>query len=97
MHVHGSQLNLNAAVDAAYAAQKAAAARAASETRKKLMEFAAALAGEGDSFVARTGDEDESSRQPSQQNQPKNRKNPRHKSNAPTDPEETGGHLSDWV
>src|SRR5450755_1100876 len=97
MHVHGNQLNANAAVDAAYAAQKAAAARATSETRKKLMEFAAALAGDGDSFVVRTADEDESSRQPSQQNRPKNRKNPPYKSSAPSDAEETGGHLSDWV
>jgi len=97
MHVHGNQLNPNAALDAAYAAQKAATAREAGETRKKLLEFSAALTGEDDSFVARTGDEGESSRQPSQQNQPKNRKSPPHKSDDPADAEETGGHLSDWV
>ena len=48
MRVHPNQVNPNAQLDAMYAAQKAAAKRAAARTRKKLTEFASALAGEAD-------------------------------------------------
>ena len=49
MHVHANQMNPYAQLDAADAAQKAASKRAAEKTRKKLFEFASALAGEADS------------------------------------------------
>jgi hypothetical protein len=49
MHVHVNQMNPYAQLDAADAAQKAASKRAAEKTRKKLFEFASALAGEADS------------------------------------------------
>lgn len=48
MRVHPNQTNPNAQLDAMYAAQKAAAKREAARTRKKLTEFASALAGEAE-------------------------------------------------
>jgi hypothetical protein len=48
MRVHPNQVNPNAQLDSMYAAQKAAAKREAVRTRKKLNEFASALAGEAD-------------------------------------------------
>ncbi|MGA8212222.1 MAG: hypothetical protein WB799_01415 [Candidatus Sulfotelmatobacter sp.] len=49
MHVHANQINPNTQLDALYAAEKAAAKRAAESTRKKLLEFASELAGEAES------------------------------------------------
>ncbi len=48
MRVHPNQLNPNAQLDAMYAAQKAAAKREADRTRKKLTDFASAMAGEAE-------------------------------------------------
>jgi len=48
MRVHPNQVNPNAQLDAMYAAQKAEAKREAARTRKKLMEFAAELAGQAE-------------------------------------------------
>ena len=42
-HVHSSQINPNAQLDALYAAEKAAAQREAARTQKKLSEFASKL------------------------------------------------------
>ena len=99
MHVHGNQMNPNAALDAAYAAQKAAEAREAAATRKKLLEFASALAGDADSVVLKSKDEEEPSRHPQRQNQqnsnPQNAR--RQKTNAPADAEESGRRVSNWV
>ncbi|HZW95017.1 MAG TPA: hypothetical protein VFF64_18865 [Candidatus Eremiobacteraceae bacterium] len=53
MHVHASQINPYAQLDSMYAAQKAAGRRAAAQTRRKLLEFASALAGEADLEGAR--------------------------------------------
>lgn len=96
MHVHASQLNPNAALDAAYAAQKAAANREAAATRKKLLDFASALAGETDSYVARTGDEEEPSRG-NPQHSDSGGKERRRKNSAQADAEETRSHLSNWA
>jgi hypothetical protein len=52
MHVHASPINPKTQLDALYAAEKAAAKRAAESTRKKLLEFASELAGEADSEEA---------------------------------------------
>jgi hypothetical protein len=49
MHVHANQINLNTQTDALYAAERAAAKRAAEGTRRKLLEFASELAGEAES------------------------------------------------
>lgn len=48
MHIHASQLNLNAEIWAAQAAARVEAKRAAELTRKKLRDFASILAGEFD-------------------------------------------------
>ena len=49
MHVHPNQINPNVQTDALYAAERAAAKRAAEGTRRKLLEFASELAGEAES------------------------------------------------
>jgi hypothetical protein len=46
MHIHASQINPNAQLDALYAAEKASASKETERTRKKFSEFASALAGE---------------------------------------------------
>ena len=48
MHVHANQINPTAQSDALYAAERAAAKRAAESTRKKLLEFASDVAGEAE-------------------------------------------------
>jgi hypothetical protein len=48
MHIHPNQINPNTQLDALYAADKAAAKREVERTRKKLLEFASEIAGEGD-------------------------------------------------
>jgi hypothetical protein len=65
MRVHPNQVNPNPQLDAMYAAQKAAAKREAARTRKKLSDFASALAGEADNdaaFTVSLEDRDEESR-----------------------------------
>jgi hypothetical protein len=74
MHIHANQINPNAQLDALYAAEKAAAKREAEGTRKKLLEFASELAGEGDSgdgCVVRLKAREESREQPKRQSQEK--------------------------
>ena len=93
MHVHGSQLNPNAAVDAMQAAQKAVAAREAAQTRRKLLESAAEL--EADSFVAQIEDQDESARQPKRPPNPKEERKARHVGRG--DADQVGEHLSNWA
>jgi hypothetical protein len=61
MHIHANQINPNAQLDASYAAEKAAAKKETERTRKKLSEFASALAGEaGEACVVRVGANQES-------------------------------------
>ncbi len=61
MHVHASQINPNARLDALYSAEKAAAKKETERTRKKLSEFASALAGEaGEPCLVRVGTNEES-------------------------------------
>lgn len=64
MRVHPNQINPNVQLDAMYAAQKAAAKREAARTRRKLTEFASALAGEADidgAFTITLGEREEES------------------------------------
>ena len=92
MHVHANQINPNTQLDALYAAEKAAAKRAAESTRKKLLEFASELAGEADSeegCVVKLGAREESE----EQNQEGGAKKPR--GNAEED--DTDQSISDWA
>jgi hypothetical protein len=70
MHIHASQLNLNAELYAAQAAARAEAKMAAQQTRRKLISFASALAGEVDDpadCVVRLGGQGEPQGQSNQQ------------------------------
>ena len=72
MHVHPSQINPNAQLDALYAAEKAAAKREAARTRKKLSESASKLLGEldsGEACVVRLGADEESQEQRKREDQ----------------------------
>ncbi len=72
MHVHPNQINPNVQADALYAAERAAAKRAAEGTRKKLLEFASELAGEAESeegCVVRLGAREEAEEQAKGRNQ----------------------------
>jgi len=96
MHVRANQINPCAQLDSMYAAQKAAGRRAAEQTRRKLLEFASALAGEADSeaSVVKLEERDSSHEQTAQQNQPKtaNRK----KQEERADPQNANHSISDW-
>jgi hypothetical protein len=72
MHIHASQVNPYAQLDALNAAEKAEAKREAARTRKKLSEFACKLLGElesGDACVVRLGSDEQSEGQARQQSQ----------------------------
>jgi hypothetical protein len=71
MHIHGNQLNPNIQLNALDAAERAAAQREAAETRRKLREFAAKVAGEGgceEDCVVKLGARQEPQDQTKQQN-----------------------------
>ena len=97
MHVHANPINPNTQLDALYAAEKAAAKRAAESTRKKLLEFASELAGEADSeeaCVVKLGARDEAEERARQQNsQDRSPKKPRRQEDA----ENADGCISDWA
>jgi hypothetical protein len=97
VHVHANPINPNTQLDALYAAEKAAAKRAAESTRKKLLEFASELAGEADSAeacVVKLGAREEAQEQAQQQHpRDKSPKKPRQ----PEDPENADGCISDWA
>lgn len=52
MHAHAKLINPNAQLDALYSAERAAAKREATRTRKKLLEFASEIAAEAESGEA---------------------------------------------
>ena len=98
MHLHANQINPNAELNAVYAAAKAAVAREAGRTRKKLLEFASELAGEsdsGDACVVRLGAHEQSKDQAKQQNQQNqgNGKKPEER----TDSKDARNSISDWA
>jgi hypothetical protein len=98
MHVHANQMNPYAQLDAADAAQKAASKRAAEKTRKKLLEFASALAGEADSegvCLVKLQEREYSQEETMQQNQrsPRSRKNQGEQKDA----EASASSISDWA
>jgi hypothetical protein len=95
MHVHPNQINPNTQLDALYAAEKAAAKREAANTRKKLIEFAAELAGESDSeeaCVVKLGAHEEFKEQTKQQNQAS-----RKKQKQQSDSDDADNVISDWA
>jgi hypothetical protein len=96
MHVHASQFNPSAQMDAIFAAAKAEAQMAAAQTRKKLIFSASAVAndidGEADCVVSLSGEDtsrDQSDQQDSQSESGAN------KQSAQTDPE--SNLFSDWA
>jgi hypothetical protein len=103
MHVHANQINSAAQTDALYAAERAAAKRAAESTRKKMLEFASELAGEAESeedCVVKLGARDEAEEQAQQRNQqnpdpgsPGSGKGRRDRA----DSEDADNALSDWA
>ena len=94
MHVHSNPINPNTQLDALYAAEKAAAKRAAESTRKKLLEFASELAGEADSeegCVVKLGAREESEEHAEKQNQQDGARKPE------ADAEQEDKSISDWA
>lgn len=96
MHVHASQFNPSAQMDAIFAAAKAEAEMAAAQTRKKLIFSASAVAnyvdGEEDCVVRLSGEDapqDQSDQQDSQSESGRN------KQNAQSDAD--GNFFSDWA
>jgi hypothetical protein len=96
MHVHASQFNPSAQMDAIFAAAKAEAQMAAAQTRKKLIFSASAVAndvdGEADCVVSLSGED--SSRDPSDQ-QDGQGESSTNKQAAQSDPESS--LFSDWA
>lgn len=103
MHVHANQINPNAQTDALYAAERAAAKRAAEGTRRKLLEFASELAGEAESeeaCVVKLGAREEAEERSKPRNEQKrDQGNPgsRRKSRQPVDSEDADNAISDWA
>jgi len=98
MHVHPNQINPNTQLDALYAAEKAASKREAANTRKKLLEFAAELAGEFDSeeaCVVKLGAREESQEETKRQNRQNqaSRKGQKQQS----DSDDADNVISDWA
>jgi hypothetical protein len=100
MHVHATQPNPYAQLDALRSAQQAAARREAARVRKELLESASELVAESDfSDLSVTPAEE---RQESQRQSKRGSKRNAHVRQNPmgeetTDSEDTGSHVSDWA
>ncbi len=92
MRVHANQINPNLALDAMYAAQKAAAKRETARTRKKLMESASELAGEAEEegWVVKVGGQEDYDKPPEEDRQNDKRK-------AGEDAKNADESISDWA
>jgi hypothetical protein len=103
MHVRANQVNPNAQTDALYAAERAAAKRAAEGTRRKLLEFASELAGEAESeegCVVKLGAREQAEEQAKPRNEPKpdqRNRGSRKKSNEQMDSADSDNAISDWA
>ncbi|MFZ0277400.1 MAG: hypothetical protein WA254_21315 [Candidatus Sulfotelmatobacter sp.] len=98
MHVHPNQINPNVQTDALYAAERAAAKRAAEGTRRKLLEFASELAGEAESeeaCVVKLGAREEAEKQAKPRNEEK--EGSRKKGKDRLDAEGADSAISDWA
>jgi hypothetical protein len=96
MHVHATQPNPYAALDALRSAQRTAARHEAELVRQELMESASELAGESDlsdACVIEINDRRQSQRQPRRRSQQQDRA----KQQESASPEEADNHLSDWA
>ncbi len=99
MHVHGTQMNPYAALDALRSAQKTAAKRQAELVRKELLESASELAGKSDlsdACVVKLESRQEPQRQPRRRNHLKEQSLPQREEES-ADPETADNHLSDWA
>ncbi|MFY9743730.1 MAG: hypothetical protein WA252_19615 [Candidatus Sulfotelmatobacter sp.] len=96
MHVHQNQMDPTAQLDAAYAAQKAAANREAERTRKKLTELASELEGASDAeaWVVSLGPREESDGGTKRQTYPRERKPAKRQAPAAEGAENS---ISDWA
>jgi hypothetical protein len=98
MHVHANQINPAAQTDALYAAERAAAKRAAEGTRRKLLESASELAGEAESeegCVVKLREREAADEQRRQGDQQARSERKGQKQRA--DAEKTDGAISDWA
>ena len=97
MHVHSTQVNPYAALDALRSAQRANAKREAEMVRKELMESASELAGESDisdACIVKLEKRGESEKRPKRRNQ---KEQNRAEQQEPNDSEEVDHHVSDWA
>jgi len=101
MHIHANQNNPNIQLNNLYAAEKAAAKRETERTRKKLLEFASALAGEsGDAWAVKLGARDESHAQEKRENQQTGNRHSQGSGkiqNEGADSEDGDHSISDWA
>ncbi|MGA2375576.1 MAG: hypothetical protein ABSF72_08645 [Candidatus Sulfotelmatobacter sp.] len=98
MHVHANQVDPNAQTDALYAAERAAAKRAAEGTRRKLLEFASEVAGEAEAeegCVVKLRAREQAEEQAKPRNEQK--QNSRKKSNEQANSEDRDKAISDWA
>ncbi len=103
MHVHPNQINLNTQTDALYAAERAAAKRAAEGTRRKLLVFASDLASEAESeegCVVKLGAREEAEERSKPRNEQKrDQGNPRSRKTSKEQVEsgDADTPISDWA
>jgi hypothetical protein len=96
MRIHANPINLNAQLDALSASQRAEGKKEAARTRKKLSEFASALAGEGESGEARVVSL-EGSEDPQERAKGQDRPGSAEKQKEESDPKERAKAISDWA
>jgi len=98
MHVHGTQMNQQAAVNAVEAAQRVAAKREAEGVRKELVESASELAAESELseayVVTLRRDSRRQSKRRNQQNQQQAQQDQQQEQ---SDAEESDQHISGWA
>jgi hypothetical protein len=109
MHIHATQINPYAALDALRSAQRADAKREAERVRQELLESASELAGESDLSdaciiqIEEREPHGEDSHGPEAQRQSRRQSRQKAKAANPPKQEECGGsdrfdnHLSDWA
>jgi hypothetical protein len=99
MHIHASQINPNAQLNAVYDLQKLAAKRETDRVRKKLLNCATDIEAESDSFVARVGAQEESEEQPKDQPDPQDQpaRGGEHGREGQAGAEETNDSISGWA
>lgn len=98
MHVHATQVNPYAALDALRSAQKAESRRAAELVRKELIDSASELAAEpelSDACLVKLEARQESQRQSKRRNQKRERNQASQAESAGSEKGES--HLSDWA